>query len=241
MKSIFVGVTAALALGAAGANAYTIVENGSFETGPTNAGVFGDFFDDMPGSRGNASWDVWTGTDFPDWEVTGGTGIEIQTVNTINGGGAINPFDGDYYVELDSHPNGGSSTTNSRITQSLGELDAGFYQLSFAYSPRVGDATNETDGIGYQVKNGIELTGGVTSGMGTVDDWVIITSDTFEVKDGTGPLTLSFFANTDQDTLGGFIDAVKISQIPLPASALFLLSAVAGFGGLGALRKRRAA
>ena len=51
-----------------------------------------------------------------------------------------------------------------------------------------------------------------------------------------GPDTLSFSGVGDNDSLGGLLDDVSISAVPLPAGGLLLLGAL---GGLAAMRRRK--
>jgi hypothetical protein len=224
MRNLIISALAVAALGATAASAATVV-NGSFED-PTRAigEVNNNAFVDLAGSSGSSSWDVWS--ELNGWASTG-AGIEIQTDNTI---GSVDAQDGEHYVELASH---GAADSTSAMKQGI-TFSAGTYLLSFYYSPRTG--TLGENGIKYGVEG---VFAGVVSGP--TDDlkrgeWTEVTQE-FTVGDGTNSLFFSAIAGGNS-TLGGLIDNVSISAVPLPASSLLLL---AGLGGLGAMRRRKKA
>ena len=204
---------------AGAANAATVV-NGSFEMDPGVAGNFGGDFSTLP-TTDSRTWDVWDG--LPGWTVHSGSGIEIQTERTLG----FSPQDGDRYVELDSHPGPNSNTT---IYQDI-LFEAGYYELSFWYSPRTTNAGS--NGIGFGVDGIFESLVSGPSGVYPRRTWTEVTYH-FEVASDTTQ-RLFFGATGRQDTLGGFIDNVSISEIPVPASALLLLG---GLFGLGMMRRK---
>ena len=65
--------------------------------------------------------------------------------------------------------------------------------------------------------------------------WTEITNQ-FNVQSNNTSLTLTFQAMGQQETLGGFIDTVSITAVPLPAAAWLFLSAL---GGLGLVKRRQ--
>ena len=226
MKTIFrmtaICLATALAFGASSASAVTLV-NGSFED---DAGVAldGQSFDTLATGSGNSSWSVFSG--LPGWTTASGTGIEIQTENTL--GLAPPPGGGQHYVELDSN-------NNSSMQQSITFDSIGTYVLSFWYSPRDGDADSNI--IDYSIAS---LTGSVTGPSNVtpvtiVGLWTLIEA-TFVITDITNPYVLTFAANGTNNSLGGFIDNVSIAAVPVPAGGLLLLGAL---GGLAALRRRK--
>lgn len=180
-----------------------------------------------PGS----SWDVFSS--IPGWSTDSGAGIEVQTTRT----GIITPNSDHHYIELDSH----GSSSNSNIYQDIA-FTTGAYQLSFWYSPRVNDGGG-TNTIEYSIGTSSvddSVLGGSVNGPGvggtSVGTWTQIT-DTFTVTSDT-TLTLSFQAAGEDETLGGFIDDVSITAVPLPAAAWLFGSAL--FGLVTMSRRRKA-
>lgn len=211
-----IALASALALGAATAASAVTVVNGSFE--------------DVSGSTqiaGSGSWSVYE--TIPGWTTVAGEGIEVQT-NTV-----ITAQDGRRYVELDSHPNNtlSGATTNSTMTQVV-ELALGLYELSFWYSPRTNDPG--TNGILYSIGDlAGSITGPGSDPLTSVGSWTRIV-ETFMITTA-GSYNLTFAADGTANRLGGFIDDVSISAIPLPAGGVLLLTAL---GGLAIVRRRKA-
>ena len=224
MKMRTFGLACVLASAASVASAATVV-NGDFETDFADQGILGDYFSDLAGSTKGGSWDVWES--IPGWTTSEGPGIEIQSNNTLN---TIDAHSGNHYVELNSH-GGGSAGSNSSMFQTLA-LDKGTYLLSFWYSPRNGNVGGNS--IDYGIAG---ATGTVSGPDGTtaVGSWTEVTLQ-FMV-DSADDYTL-FFSATGEDNknLGGLIDTISVSQVPVPASAALLL---AGLGGLGLMRRRK--
>lgn len=188
----------ALALTAgAGAQAASLVVNGSFED---------------PGVS-NGSWSTFN--NITGWSST--NGIEVR--NNVAG----TAYSGNNYVELDVR-------SNSSIMQSIATQAGQAYELTFAYSPRIGQPAS-TNGISA-FWNG-NLLQNITAAGTTVNNWVLYT---FLVT-GTGSDQLTFSATGTSDSLGGNIDAVALSAVPLPGAALLFGSSILGFLGV----KRRKA
>ena len=199
------------------------VLNGSFESDPgvksqgSNGGPHGRgrTFGTMPVS--GSSWGIWN-DGVEGWD-TANRGVEFQTQRTLG----LKPADGLYYVELDTR-------RNSTITQQI-FLTAGTYELSFAYSPRT---TRPNDnGVSYSIAG---LSGTITGPSASVPrrEWTYVTGlFTVAADDVFG---LSFSATGKSNSLGGFIDDVTISSVPVPAGLLLMGTALAG---LGALRRKR--
>lgn len=151
------------------------------------------------------------------WTATTGAGIELQ--NSAAGA----PFSAPNLVELDSHNN----TTMSRV------IAAGNYTLSYYYSPRPRQPVT-TNGIeallGSTVINAI-------SGIGTGGtSWTQYTA-TFTTL---APTTLSFRAVGTNDSLGGYLDDIRLSGTAVPEASTWAMMIVGfGFAGLG-LRRRSA-
>ncbi|CTQ58290.1 MAG: VPLPA-CTERM sorting domain-containing protein [Roseibium album] len=229
MKSIMAATVAVTALlGANAANA--MIVNGDFEDtttlDPTGL-VKGNKLSNL--ATTGSSWDVFS--EISGWKTTAGAGIEVQTNRTL---GSIDAHSGQHYIELDSHP---KPNSNSTMEQEV-SLGVGTYELSFWYSPRTNDASS--NGIEYSVSDG--LLSGFITGPGASPDtsvgvWTLVKS-LFKV-DTAGDYSLSFAATGKQNTLGGFIDTVNLTAVPIPAAGLLLPVGVAMLGF--AARRRKSA
>jgi hypothetical protein len=99
------------------------------------------------------------------------------------------------------------------------------YKLSFAYSGRI-KQPESTNGISV-FWNGLELD--TVSAVGSkLHDWVVYS---FTVE-GVGNDVLAFAATGKEDTLGGSLDDIQVSAVPIPAAALLFAPALLGFLGL---------
>lgn len=221
LLALFTAMLAALPDGASAKPVQSpLIQNGSFETGPKGNSpgrVNGARFQNLNSS--GPSWDVWR--DLDGWKGGFGPGIEVQSDRTLS---FIDAQDGDHYIQLDS-------TGNSSMSQKL-NLGMTKYVLSFFYSPvNLNAATN---GIAYNL--GRVVSGQVTVGTNgaTVGVWTEIRT-TFIIPRG-GNYDLTFAAIGTSDGVGGLVDNVTLTPIPLPAAGLLLLAALAG---LGAARRRR--
>ena len=187
---------------------------------PASAAFFSGFEADAGLSAGQ--WTVMNPS-FDGWDVTSGPGIEVQ--NGFVGG--ANAYEGNQKVELDSH---GGQNTNSGMEQTV-TLAKGSYEFSFAYLGRTSDAN--TNGIGYSLSPGVL---GISSVTGVqAAGWTIITH-MFHLTEETD-VTMAFWAKGLDDTLGGYIDNVRISAVPLPPAVMLFGAALAGLGWLGRRRK----
>lgn len=234
MKQFLFASTAVLGLALAGSvSAATIVQNGSFEQGTGTGTANGTLFGNL-GQPGSSSWDIYTGTNVTGW-TAGPSGIEVQTDGTLpaSGGANVDAQDGENYVELDS-------TQNSSMSQNV-FLSGGTYILSFFYSPRVN--TNASSPTTNAIVYGLLGTGGLVfsaladgpSGSVPFGQWTEFTY-TFTAAQGT--YDLFFYADGQSNSLGGLLDNVSITAVPVPAAGLLLLGAL---GGLGLMRRRKGA
>jgi hypothetical protein len=200
----------ALAAPAAQAN---LLLNGSFEQAPVGNGDTNNrSFASLPGGSGTGSWDTWTS--LPGWNAVQPNGaIEIQTKNTVG----VTPQDGQYYVELDSHP---QSRANSSMTQAFA-AGGGTGTLSYYYRPRTN--TSGQNGIRVYLNDILVSTadGPPTPPFGV---WTLITIANLALENGSNVLRFEAFGTNA--TYGGFIDNVVLT--PIPGAALLFGSALAG-------------
>ncbi len=186
----------------------------TYTAAPASAAFFSGFEADAGLSAGQ--WTVISPS-FEGWGVVDGPGIEVQ--NGFVGGASA--YEGNQKIELDRH---GGQNTNSSITQTVA-LAAGTYEFSFAYLGRTGD--EGTNGIGYSLAPGLNVTG--ITGV-KADGWQVI-SHLFSL-DVDSDVAINFWAEGSDDTLGGYLDNVRISAVPLPPALLLFGSALAALGWL---------
>jgi hypothetical protein len=161
------------------------------------------------------SWTVFnTLTSGLGW-TTGGAGVEIRD-NVVG-----KAYEGTQFAELDSH----GQNSNSSISQTLSTMVGQMYKLSFAYSGRI-KQPESTNGISV-FWNGLELDT-VSAAGSKIHDWVVYS---FTVE-GLGNDVLAFAATGKEDTLGGSLDDIQVSAVPIPAAALLFAPALLGFLGL---------
>lgn len=214
MRALLAAVLASLALTAQAAPTNLVV-NGGFESELVNAGSWVNV-GSLPG---------WT------WVGGPGTGIEIRNnaVGVAHGGSN--------FIELDT-------TGNTTIEQVFtGLTGGGMYELSFWYSPRIGQL-DSTNGIGV-TWNGLSLTPTAVSATG--GDANVWKAYRFNVLAQGGNDALRFAALGTSDSLGGNLDDVSLTarlpdasltaQLPEPATGALALVAL---GALGWARRRRA-
>ncbi len=128
------------------------------------------------------------------WESDIGPGIEIQD-NVV-----MASSDGQQHVELDSHF-AGDGLNNSNMWQDIVTGGTGPFKLELDYSPRPGVSTESNQ---VQVWwNGVLI----DTLSGNVAGW---TTHTYIVNGGGATTRLEFRAVGTTDTLGGFIDDVKV-------------------------------
>ena len=217
-KCIF---TACAVVFASTAGAATIT-NGNYVTN-------GSFEDIGEGSFNRAGWNHFS--DVPGW--TGEPNIEIQSNSTL---GSIDAQSGVNYAELDTNQ-------DAAMFQNIA-LDAGTYDLSFWYSPRVDASNTQTNDMTFSVAslatNYIDtLITGAPNALFPHGGWTNVVS-TFTLN--TAEMITLTFAATGGSFFGGcgncgaLIDNVSVAAVPLPAGLLLMLSAF----GVFAFARRRA-
>ncbi len=180
-----------------------------------------------PASALTTFFNDWESTDFgagpgftilpsyEGWTAVAGDGIEVQ-YNNVAGA----PFSGENLVELDSNNN----STMERL------IDAGNYTLTFYYSPRPGIPVS-SNGIDVLV-NGVSVFN-VSGNGGGVTNWV---QQTVNFSLGA-PGSLRFAAIGSSDSLGGYLEDVRLAAaVPEPAAWAMMIG---GFGLVGAAMRRR--
>jgi hypothetical protein len=180
------------------------------------AGAATTFFNDWESTDFGAGPGFTILPSYEGWTAGPGPGIEVQYNNV-----AGLPFSGENLVELDSTGN----------TQMNRNIDAGTYKLTFYYSPRPGIAA-ASNGIDVLV-NGTSVFN-VTGDGGGQTGWVLQTVS-FSIG---APGVLSFAALGTSDSLGGYLEDVRLAVVPEPATWAMMLG---GFGLLGAALRRRGA
>ena len=200
--------------------------------GPASAGlIFSDSFENPVNAQ---NWQVYQS--FGNWTASAGAGIEVQTSGTVSG---VSAYDGNQYVELDSDTDRGgvSAPTNSAMTRTM-NLVAGSYEVVFQYLPRT--STENDNNIEVYVDGASQslmtnMIGDVAGTRPPITDWQEV-SFGFSV-DGTDNLYgLTFGAAGQGNELGGFVDAVSVTKVPVPATLAFL---GLGLVGLGTVVRRR--
>jgi len=183
----------------------------------------GSFEDLGGGSLSPGAWGLfdsipsWTSDpQYRDIEVQAGTIIPAQ--------------DGLNYIELESDP---GNSSYSVVSQTFTVTSAGDYLLSFFYAPR-------TDQEGDNLVNA-SIDGNLLaspSGTRPPQGWTLMTA---LITLGVGSHVLSFDAfGSFDNTLGGFVDNVDISAVPLPPGLILLGTGVAGIGYMGRRRRQKA-
>ncbi|MEO1137120.1 MAG: VPLPA-CTERM sorting domain-containing protein [Pseudomonadota bacterium] len=201
---------------------------------PASAGVI--FFDGFE-SPDEDNWGVYQVVgDNGDWVAVEGAGIEIQDESI----GITSAFEGEQYVELDSdNARGGlPGDTNSAMATFIDFVVGQTYEISFAYKPRTNTANDniiELFAVNFDGSNIVSqlLLATANETTSSLGDWTVI-SVLFTVQQGFNGIALA--AGGLDNSLGGFIDAVSVSEVPIPAALpLFVF----GMAGVGAMMRRK--
>jgi len=203
MNKIMLLVSSLFFAASVNAAGFNLITNGSFEDPDVKVG----------------EWEVYDAV--TGWS-TIGAGIEIR--DNVAGTAYI----GDQFAELDSH---GGMDTNSSIFQSVQTILGQSYLLSFAYSPRINKPI-DTNGIEVFWNN--ESLASVSAKGESTHNWTVyeyIVTGT-GTGTGTGSDVLQFSAIGADDTLGGSLDAISVSAVPIPAALFLFAPVLLGFIGL---------
>lgn len=162
-----------------------------------------------------------TMSSIPGW--IGAPTIEVQ--NHVAG----SPFEGNQYVELDTN-------ANSSMYQDVSTIAGTTYSVHFAYSPRPGVAA---------MSNGIAAFWGDTlyamvalNGVGLPDTAWTGYDFTTVATGSTSRLTFSAFGTSD--SLGGYLDDVRLTAVPEPGTLQVFGLGLVILATIGGTRRRRA-
>ena len=164
----------------------------------------------------NGSWNLFS--DLPGWSLGDGPGFELQ-----RGVSGWDAYDGDQWLELDADQNGpgGGSITgelgSTSITQEVQTVVGQYYMLTLGFSARPGVEDNhlviswddqvihdvQANGLGLQNTNWQEIS-------------ILIQAD----RDTS---SLSLADHSIDDTLGTFVDGVRLVAVPAPATLALLI------------------
>lgn len=187
----------------------------------------GDF--EAPQLSGS-QWQVFGS--IPGWNTTAGSGIEIQR-NTV-----VNAQSGNQYVELDSHY---AVDTNSTMSQAVSTVAGQTYTLSFWYSPRTNNGSNDNGiNVFWDAFGGDFLSFDATNQVLSIDNYINSQTNywapfTVDLVATSSQMALSFGADGMDNTFGGFIDNVSlIAKVPEPSSLMLI-----GLGVAGLILRRR--
>ena len=170
----------------------------------------------------NGSWNLFE--DIPGWTLESGPGVELQ-----RGVAGWDAYDGEQWLELDADQNGpggsylqgeiGSTSLSQEVQTAVGQ----YYMLTLSFSARPGVEDNHLV-VDWNHETIIDLT---ASGIGYNNtNWQEI-SVLIEGNGMTSKLVIGD-ASVD-DTLGTFVDAVRLVAVPAPASlGLILLLPLTG-------------
>lgn len=180
-------------------------------------------------------------TSLPGWTVTTGN-IDIMDVTCSDMAAA----DGTYFIDLTGSHGAGAGTINQTVATTVGAQ----YNLSFYFGGNPQWQTQAGNPFSIYpndgpIKSMDVLINGVqqgntysvdTTGLAyTNPDWMF-ESVTFTATSASTTLSFESLNGANGTVYGPLLDGVSLSPVPLPATALLLLS---GLGGLGMATRKR--
>lgn len=195
------------------------------------------FFDGFE-SPDEDNWGVYQNVN--SWVSVDGSGIEIQDESI----GITSAFEGEQYVELDSDNSRGGvpGDTNSTMATLIDFVVGQTYEISFAYKPRTNTANDniielyavELHGAGLGAQALLATANETTSSLA---NWIVI-SVLYTAEAGFNGI--AFAAGGADNSLGGFIDAVSVAEVPLPAALPLFGFGVAAVGAMMRRKRKKA-
>ena len=208
----------------------TLITNGSFEqTGLLSKGEVHNTFLSAYDNKGK-TWEVFY--DLPGWTTSFGNGIELQK-NIVS-----KAQDGEHHVELDSHMKGSS---NSVMTQTVSSLNVGSeYLLEFYYKPRTNHANDNGISVYWYDSNidfdwNMQAEYTADSTKQKMKNWTLQTVSFTAMAES---MDLSFGSIGKQNTLGGLMDNVSLTQVTSVAEPTSFAMFFAAGAGLLFMRRR---
>ena len=123
--------------------------------------------------------------------------IEIQVGNI----GGLVPSNKQAKLELDSHDRDGYTQSDAHIYQDINLVEGEYYIVEFDYAPRIEEETTSSD---VEVYFGDEL---LETVHGEKKEW---NHYRYLIQANSEIMRLEFRAIIDDDTLGGYIDDVRV-------------------------------
>ena len=147
-------------------------------------------------------------------------------------------------MELDSdNARGGlPGGTNTGMIATVPFVAGQTYEISFAYKPRTdvaGDNVIDLFALGYDGSN-VTLQAFLLSAnetVSTLNDWMIYSVSYVAVA---GFNAIGLRASGIENSFGGFIDAVSVSEVPIPAALPLFLAGLGGFAFAGRGKRKTA-
>ncbi|MBV1928753.1 MAG: hypothetical protein KUG81_04500, partial [Gammaproteobacteria bacterium] len=175
-----------------------------------NRVINGSFEDQGDGSNVNVNHGSWaTYDDLPGWKIhtpdpsddPSDVGVDAPIELQFGGTGGISAQDGNAKMEMDSHNEGGYTSSNAHVYQDVPTVSGEALKVSFWYSPRTTSTTNDVN---------VFWNGALIAELsGTTPGWTEYTFDVVGTEDTT---RLEFRGEPSEDTLGGYIDNVYVGN-----------------------------